>query len=516
MKKSFEKFINWIEVSGNKLPSTATIFFQLAVGVIILSFILSLFGLSATYNSFDTEGNLVENVVAVKSLISADGFNFMTTSMVTNFKDFYALTVVLTIMLMISIAQGTGLLDVLIHKIALGTPANLITPVVAFLGVMMSIASSTGYVVLVPLAAILYKSANKNPITGVAVAFAGTSAGWGANLLIASNDPVLADITQKAARTIDPNYVVDATANWYAAATSVFLLVAVITFVEKFITSKTLKDPVINEKDKEQIKQLTPLQEKGLKYAGIFSLIYIGSIVGMIISGLNGGFGSFLLNPETNSLVGSPFLHSIITYIGLLFVVGGLSYGYFAKTITSEKDIIAMMENAMRDLAPFIVIIFFAAQFTAYFTYSNLGTIISVYGATFLESIGLTGIGVLVLFVIISGFLNLFMAVDSAKWVILAPVFVPMFMKLGYSPELTQMFYRVGDSSTNIIAPLMPFFPYVLSILKKYDEKAGMGTLVATMLPYTVFIMITWTIFMVVWYLLGLPLGPNTSLNYMM
>ncbi len=515
MKKTFEKFINWIEVTGNKLPSTATIFFQLAVGVIILSFILSLLGLSATYSSFDADGNLVENVVSVKSLISAEGFNFITTTMVSNFKDFYALTVVLTIMLMISIAQGTGLLDVLIHKIALGTPANLITPVVAFLGVMMSIASSTGYVVLVPLAAILYKSANKNPITGVAVAFAGTSAGWGANLLIASNDPVLADITQKAARTIDPNYVVDATANWYAAAASVFLLVTVITLVEKFITSKTLKDPVGAE-NKEEIKKLTDLQERGLKFAGLFSLIYIGAIVGMIISGFNGGFGAFLLNPDTNSLVGSPFLHSIITYIGLLFVISGLAYGYFAKTITSEKDVIAMMENAMRDLAPFIVIIFFAAQFTAYFTYSNLGTIISVYGATFLENIGLTGIGVLVLFVIISGFLNLFMAVDSAKWIILAPVFVPMFMKIGYSPELTQMFYRVGDSSTNIIAPLMPFFPYVLSIFKKYDEKAGMGTLVATMLPYSVFIMISWTIFMVIWYLLGLPIGPNTALNYTM
>ncbi len=514
MKKIFIKFINWIEVNGNKLPSTATIFFYLAISIIALSFIFSLFGLSANYNSLDSEGNLVENTVVVKSLLSADGINFMTTSLVSNFKNFYALTVVLTIMLMISIAQGSGLLDVLIHKIAIKTPANLITPVVAFLGVMLSIASSTGYVVLVPLAAILYKSANRNPIAGIAVAFAGTSAGWGANLLIAANDPVLADITEKAARYIDPTYTVDATANWYAAAASVFVIVGVITFVEKYITSKNLSTIENLDKEVEKVEKLTELQERGLKFSGIFSSVYIIVIVGLIISGLNGGVGSFLLAPETNSIVGSPFLKSIITYIGLLFVISGLSYGYFAKTIKSEKDVVAMMENAMRDLAPFIVIIFFAAQFTAYFNYTNLGTIISAYGVIFLESIGLTGIGSLVLFLVISGFLNLFMAVDSAKWVILAPVFVPMFMQLGFSPELTQMFYRIGDSSTNIIAPLMPFFPYVLAIMKKYDKKAGMGTLIATMLPYTICIMIVWTIFIVIWYFLGIPLGPDALLHY--
>lgn len=513
MKQGFVKFINWIEEKGNKLPSVATLFFYLALFVIVISGICGALGVTASYDALDAEGNLVATTITARSLLNPEGLNFITTSLVTNFKDFYALSVVLTIMLMISIAQGTGLLDVLIYKISKNTPVALITPVVAFLGVMLSIASSTGYVVLVPLAAILYISVGKNPIAGIAVAFAGTSAGWGANLLIASNDPVLADITQRAAQTIDPNYTVDATANWYASAMSVFLIVIVITLVEKYITTKSLESHV-QTYDAVTIKELTADQERGLKYSGIFTLIYVGALAGLIISGMNGGFGSFLLNPETKSLIGSPFLQSIIAYIGFMFAFSGLVYGKFAKTIKSEKDVVAMMENAMRDLAPFIVIIFFAAQFTAYFTYTNLGTIISVNGANFLQNIGFTGVPILIVFVLITGILNLFMAVDSAKWVILAPVFVPMFMRLGYSPEITQMFYKIGDSSTNIIAPLMPFFPYVLAIMKKYDKNAGMGTLISTMLPYSICIMISWTLFILIWFLLGIPVGPDTALYY--
>ncbi len=515
MKKIFEKFISWIEVKGNKLPSVATLFFYMAIAVILISGVCGALGISATYNALDANGTLIQTTVTAQSLLNADGFNYIMLNLITNFQNFYALSVVLTIMLMISIAQGTGLLDVLIYKISQKTPTSLITPTVAFLGIMLSIASSTGYVVLVPLSAILYMSVGKNPIAGIAVAFAGTSAGWGANLLIASNDPVLADITQRAARTLDPAYTVDATSNWYAAAISVFLLVLVITFVEKYITSKMLANHETLY-TKQKITSLTSDQEKGLKASGLFALIYLFTIIALIISGTNGGFGSFLLNPETNSLINSPFLKSIIAYIGFLFAISGLIYGKVAKTITSEKDVITMMENAMRDLAPFIVIIFFASQFTAYFTYTNLGTIISINGANFLQNVGFTGVGLFVVFVIITGFLNLFMAVDSAKWIILAPIFVPMFMTLGYSPEITQMFYKIGDSSTNIIAPLMPFFPYVLSVMQKYDKKAGVGTLISTMLPYSIFIMIIWTLFMLIWFMLGIPVGPNTQLYYPM
>ncbi len=506
------KILHFIEEKGNKLPSPATMFFYLSVIVIIISAIASYFDLSATYSVLN-DGVSEEITVHATNLLSAEGWNFMTTNLVYNFKEFYALGVVITIMIMIGVAQGSGLLDVIVYKLSEVTPKSLVTPVVAFIGVMLSVASSTGYVVLVPLAAILFMSANRHPIAGVAVAFAGTSAGWGANLLIAANDPILSSITQDAAQTFDSSYTVDATANWYAAAVSVVLIVTVITLIDKFIVSPSLGEYSSGD-EVVKIETITPLQKRGLKFAGISVLIYVVTIVSLIISGLNGYFGSFLLNPETNSLIGSPLLSGIIAYMGLLFIIPGIFYGIGAKTITSEKDVIKMMNETVKGLAPFIVIIFFAAQFTAFFTYTNLGTILAVKGAELLSSIGLTGLPLLIIFVLVVGALNLFMAVDSAKWAIIAPVFVPMFMALGFSPELTQMFYRVGDSSTNIIAPLMPFFPLVLSFMQRYNKKAGIGTLVSTMLPYSIGIMIVWTVFMIIWYVFGIPLGPGAALVY--
>ncbi len=489
-------------------------FLYLAIGIVLLSALLAALGVTASYDIIDANGDTTTVTVVIKSLLTGEGWNWITTNLVSNFAGFYPLGVVITIMIFIGVAQGTGLLDALIHKIAIATPASLITPVVAFLGIMLSLASSTGYVVLVPLSAILYAKIGRHPIAGIAVAFAATSAGWGANLLIAPNDPALAGITQGAANLLDPNYIVDATANWYISAASVFLLVAVITVVDRFITSKNLgsyKGSAITE-----IDDLTNEQKRGLKYAGIATLIYVGFVMFAILNGMYGWIGSFgssLINPATGNLIGSPVLSGIIAYMAFLFLIPALTYGIVTKTITNEKDVVNMMTHTVSGLASFIVIIFFAAQFTAFFAYTNLGTIIAINGSEFLQSIGFTSVLIFIPFVIVIGFTNLFMAVDTAKWAIIAPIFVPMFMTLGFSPELTQMFYRIGDSSTNIIAPLMPFFPLVLSIMKDYDEEAGMGTLIATMLPYTAAIMVFWVAFTLIWYFLGLPLGPGVPLT---
>lgn len=504
-----------LEKSGNKLPSPATVFFVLALLIVIVSAIADYLGASVTYDVVK-EGVTVKETIEAKSLLTSDGWNFITGETVNNFKNFYALGVVLSIMLMVGVAQGSGLLNTIVYRIAKVTPPALVTPVVAFIGIMLSVASSTGYVVLVPLAAILYMGVGRHPIAGIAVAFASTSAGWGANLLIAPNDPALAAITQDAIRLIDPEYVVNATANWYAAAASVILLTIVITLIDKFLVSPMLGEYVDVDglNNSEKIHTVTAEEKRGLRFAGVSAFIYVGIILFVLITGKDGGFGKFVYADNgdgTFGFIGSPFLQGIIIYMGLLFLIPGIFYGIGAKTIKSEKDVIAMMEEAIRGLAPFIVIIFFAAQFTSYFTYTNLGQIIAISGADLLQSLNLTGLGIMVVFVFIMAFLNIFMAVDTAKWAIIAPIFVPLFYKLGYAPELTQMFYRVGDSSSNIIAPLMPFFPLVLSIMKKYNDKAGMGTLVSTMFPYTLIIMIVWTVFMLAWVLLGIPVGPGVE-----
>ncbi len=503
-----------LEKSGNKLPTPATVFFILAILIMVISAICAYFDVSVTYNVIEDGVETTKTVVS-KSLLNAEGWNFITTQTVNNFKNFYALGVVLTIMLMVGVAQGSGLLDTLVQKVAKVTPAALVTPVVAFIGIMLSIASSTGYVVLVPLAGILYAGIGRHPIAGIAVAFAATSAGWGANLLIAPNDPALASITEDAIQTIAPSYNVFATANWYAAAAAVPLLVLIITLIDKFIVSPMLGNYKPEGEDiNTSVQELSKDQKRGLLFAGISAAIYVGIITFILLTGKDGGFGKFVyaMNDSGDySLIKSPFLSGIIIYMGLLFLIPGLFYGIGAKTIKSEKDVIKMMEEAMKGLAPFIVIIFFAAQFTAYFSYTNLGQIMAKAGADFLRDIGLTGMGLLAVFVVLMAFLNIFMAVDTAKWAIIAPIFVPMFYELGYAPELTQMFYRVGDSSSNIIAPLMPFFPLVLSIIRKYNKKAGMGTLISTMLPYTLSIMIIWTIFMFIWMAFGIPVGPGVS-----
>ncbi len=509
------KLLKKLEQSGNKLPSPATVFFILAIIIVLISAAAQFFNVSATYEVV-LDGELTNVTLSAKSLLTPEGWNFITTETVNNFKNFYALGVVLTIMLMVGVAQGSGLLNAIVYRVAKVTPPGLVTPVVAFVGIMLSIASSTGYVVLVPLAAILYIGVGKHPIAGIAVAFAATSAGWGANLLIAPNDPALAAITQDAIQMIVPEYTVNATANWFAAAASVILLTIVINAVDAFIVSPLLGNYQTTEEESNltTIHEITKEEKKGLRYAGLGAVIYIAIIAFVLISGAMGGFGKFVYAVDETggyTLIKSPFLTGIIIYMGLLFLIPGILYGIGAKTIKSEKDVIKMMEEAMKGLAPFIVIIFFAAQFTSYFSYTNLGQIMAISGARILQDLHLTGLGVMVIFVVLMGFLNIFMAVDTAKWAIIAPIFVPLFYQLGYAPELTQMFYRIGDSSSNIIAPLMPFFPLVLSIMQKYNKKAGLGTLVSTMFPYTLTIMIVWTIFLIIWVLCGIPVGPGVQ-----
>ncbi len=356
---------------------------------------------------------------------------------------------------------------------------------------MSNIASSTGYVVLVPLGAILFTAFGRHPIAGLAAAFAGVSGGWSANLLLGSNDPMFAGMSTAAAQTLNPDYLVQPVSNWYFMFASTFLLTAIGTFVTDKIVEPRLPE----------------YKPKGIEEAQ--SLIYIVIILLLVVP-QNG----LLRNPETNGILASPFMSSIILIMMLLFLIPGIAYGYGAGTIKSEKDIIKLMEKTVAGLSSFIVLIFFAAQFTAAFEYSNMGIILSIKGAQTLQNIGLVGLPLLIIFMILTAFINIFIAVDSAKWAMMAPIFVPMFMRLNISPEMTQLAYRIGDSSTNIIAPLMPFFVLTVDFFQKYDEDAGIGSVVSTMLPYSIAFLIGWIIMLSVWYFTGLPIGPGAGMFY--
>lgn len=502
------KALDTVERVGNALPNPATIFLILTLITIAISAICGSMGVSVTYDYADSAtGEITQQTVKAVNLMSPDSIRHMVTTVVGNFTGFFALGTVFTIILGVGVADGTGFMSALLRKVAASTPKTLVTAVVVFLGIMSNIASSTGYVVLVPLGAILFMAFGRHPIAGLAAAFAGVSGGWSANLLIGTNDPMFAGMSTQAAQMIDPNYTVLPVSNWFFMMASTVLITAIGTLVTDKLVEPRLAPYVPDES--ELVQDISLDEKRGMVWAGIAALAYIALMVALVAPS-NG----LLRDPETQGFLKSPFMSGIIFFMMLLFLIPGIAYGIGAGVIKNDKDVVNLMNKAIGGLSSFMVLIFFAAQFTACFNYSNLGTIISVSGANFLQSIGFVGLPLVICFIVLTAFINIFIAVDSAKWAIMAPIFVPMFMRLGLSPELTQVAYRIGDSSTNIIAPLMPFFVLTVAFFQKYDKKAGIGSVISTMLPYSLAFLIGWIIMFSVWYLLGLPLGPGSPLFY--
>ncbi len=508
-KSGMMRFLDGVEKLGNAMPTPATLFLILTVLVMVISALCAALGVSVTYETVDTaNGNaIVETTVSAVNLLSVENIRIIVTKVVSNFTSFFALGTVFTIILGVSVADNSGLISCLLRKAAGSVPKSLVTAMVVFLGIMSNIASSTGYVVLVPLGAILFMGFGRHPIAGLAAAFAGVSGGWSANLLIGTNDPMFAGITTAAANMLDPSYSVNPLCNWYFMFTSTFVITAVGTFVTDKIVEPRL-GKYEGAIDTSAAQALTAEEKKGLKYAGIAALVYVAVILICLIPS-NG-----LLRSATGGVLSSPFMSGIIFFMMLLFMIPGIAFGIGAGTIKSDKDVVDMMTKGIQGLGGFMVLIFFAAQFTTLFTMSNLGTILSVAGANFLESIGFTGLPLVICLIILTALVNLLIAVDSAKWVMMAPIFVPMFMRLGLSPELTQVAYRIGDSCTNIIAPTMPFFVLTVSLFQKYDKKSGIGTVVSTMLPYSIGFLLGWVVLFTLWYVLGLPLGPGSAMFY--
>jgi aminobenzoyl-glutamate transport protein len=488
-----------IERLGNALPHPATLFALLAAGVLVLSWVFSLLDFSVPHPS---TGETIRPV----NLISTDGLHRILTQTIHNFTSFAPLGTVLVAMLGIGVAEGSGLVAAFLRLLVLSAPPRLLTFVIVMAGVLSNTASEVGYVLLVPLAATIFLAVGRHPVAGLAAAFAGVSGGYSANLLLGTIDPLLSGLSEEAARIIDPAYTVSPACNYYFMFVSTFFIAAAGTWVTERVVV-----PRLGEYRGDQLPEpLRPLERReklGLWLAGLVTLaLTIFVLVGLIPE------QGFLRQPETGSILRSPLLEGIVAAIFVLGALAGIAYGLAAGTLRNDTDVIHCMGKAMQTMGTYMVLVFFAAQFVAYFRWTNLGLILAIRGAELLQASGLGPIPLLTAFILLTALINLVMGSASAKWAIMAPIFIPMFMLLGYSPELVQAAYRVGDSTTNIISPMMSYFALIVAFFERYEPRAGIGTVVATMLPYSVAFMVIWIVLLAVWMLLGVPVGPGAGL----
>jgi aminobenzoyl-glutamate transport protein len=410
-------------------------------------------------------------------------------------------------MLGIAVAEGSGLIGAGLKLVVLSAPPRLLTLAVVFAGVLSNMGGEVGYVLLIPLAAITFHAVGRHPIAGLAAAFAGVSGGYSANLFLGTVDPLLAGLSEEAARIITPTYEVNASANYYFMFVSTFLIATLGTIVTERLVEPRLGTYAGAGHGDATVTTLGPAEKRGLWFAAAAAVL----VASVLLWGTVPGDG-FLRDPQTGSLLRSPFMSGIVALIFFAGLVLGLAYGIGARTVRSDSDVVKAMGKAIETLGVYLVLVFFAAQFVAFFNWTNLGLIFAIKGAEALQASGLGTIPLLVAFVLVSATINLFMGSASAKWAIMAPVFVPMFMLLGYTPEFTQTAYRIGDSTTNIISPMMTYFALIIAFMQRYQPDAGIGTLVATMLPYSVAFGTSWTVLLVIWILFGLPVGPGAGL----
>ncbi|MFT4956082.1 MAG: aminobenzoyl-glutamate transport protein [Brevundimonas sp.] len=512
----FTRFLDGVEWLGNCLPHPVTLFFLLAVAIVLLSGLFGSMGVAVEDpRPLGASGRSEDGMIRAVSLMTEDGLRRIFTSLVGNFTSFAPLGVVLVAMLGVGVAERSGLLSAAVRGIVLGASPKVVTMAIVFAGVLSNTASEMGYVVLIPLAGAVYYSLGRHPLAGMAAAFAGVSGGYSANLLIGTVDPLLAGITEEAARLIDPTYAVTATASYFFMVVSVFLVTIIGTLVSIYIVEPKLGAYDKSKADPEILKggsmdALTDKEKKGLKVAG---LAVLGIFAVMALT-LVPDWG-LLRDPETGDRIRSPFFSGFVTWILLFFLVVGFAYGRTVGTMKSDRDVIDGMASAISTLGLYVVIVFFAAQFVAFFGWSNLGAITAVNGATFLQNSGLTGPAVFIGFILICCFVNLMIGSASAQWAMTAPIFVPMLMLIGYSPEVIQTAYRIGDSTTNIITPMMSYFGLILAWATRYNKDVGIGTMIAMMLPYSIFFTIGWTILFFLWVFgLGLPVGPGSPTYY--
>ena len=500
----FQRMLNWTERVGNALPHPATLFALFALAALVLSAIGSALGWEVVHPG---TGEIVRPV----NLLSHNGIHRILLEMVDNFTGFAPLGIVMVAMLGIGIAEQSGLISAVIRMLVLNSHKHLLTFIIVLAGILSNVASDVGYVLLIPLAGVVFLAVGRNPIAGMAAAFAGVSGGFSANLILGTIDPLLAGLSQEASRILDPSYTVNPTANYYFMVASTFVIAFAGTFVtEKLVEPRLGKYTGEVEEKENSFDKLSKKEKKGLLMALLTLIaIIIISLIGIIP--VDGYFRG-----SDGEILSSPLIRGVVAMLFVTAGAMGLAYGFTTGAFKNDTDVINGMSSSMKTLATYFVLVFFAAQFVAYFKWSNLGIILAVNGANLLMSAEIGLIPLMILFILFAALINMLMGSASAKWAILAPIFIPMFMIMGYSPELSQVVYRIGDSVTNVISPMMSFFALIIAFIQKYDPKAGIGTIIATMVPYSVAFLVLWVLLLVVWLTLGIPLGPDAGIHYTM
>lgn len=497
------KLLLAIEKAGNRLPAPALLFFYLIVFIILISALGQLFSWQGVHPAN-------QQVLEVNSLLSFEALRWWLESAVKNFINFAPVGPVIVVMLGLGIAEHSGFLSALLRRLLHALPASMLTFGVVFIGVLSSIAVDAGYVVAIPLSGVLFALAGRSPLVGIVACFAGVSGGFSANLVVGPVDAILAGISSEAAHLVDKGYQVSPVANYYFMLVSTFM----ISLLASWVTMKWIEPAIANmslqQGDNESIinstseaEQLTAQERKALLMASLSWLGFI-TLIALLIIPDNGA-----LRGEGGSIVKSPFMSGLVVLIALSAALAGIIYGRLSGQYDRYDQVVEGMEGAMRTLAGYLVLMFFAAQFVHLFSWSNLGAVLAVNGAELLQQLQLPVVLNLVLFVLMAASINLMVGSASAKWAVLAPIFVPMLMLNGISPEVTQAAYRIGDSSSNIITPLMPYFPLVVALMQRYVASIGVGTLIALMLPYSVAFLIFWSLLLAAWVATGWPLGPN-------
>jgi aminobenzoyl-glutamate transport protein len=523
-------FLAWVERTGNRLPDPVFIFFYLIAALILISVVCAMLGVSALHpTKLNPDGTpVVERAV---SLLAPQNIQRLWVEMPATFTHFHPLGYVLVVMLGAGVAERSGLFASAIRAAVRNAPKFLLTPAVAFVAMLSNHAADAGYVVMIPLAAILFASAGRHPMAGIAAAFAGVSGGFSANIAPGQLDALLFGITETAAKgaQIGGSWTVNFAGNWYFISVLIFLYLPIIWWVtDKIIEPRLGKWKPDAEHAKsygDEDKPLTPEQKKGMRHAGLACLAVIALWTFMTIGP---GTPLYLTNADFAALGQSPeqiadkewydrlapFFRSLVAGFLILFLAAGWAYGAAAGTIKDHHELVGMMAEAMKDMGYYLVLAFAAAHFVAMFNWSNLGLITAVHGADAIRGSGLPLPLVLGLIVLFSALLNLFVGSASAKWALMAPVLVPMFMLLGVSPEGATAAYRVGDGATNIVTPLMVYFPLILIFAQRWQKDFGIGSLTAMMLPYSLWLLVSGTLLMVVWIYLGIDLGPGAPVNF--
>jgi aminobenzoyl-glutamate transport protein len=506
----------WIERTGNRLPDPVFIFLWCIAAIVVVSLVASAIGVSATHPTrVDAAGQPL--LIEARSLLSADNVRRLLVDMPATFTGFHPLGYVLVVMLGAGVAERSGLFAAAMSSAVRRAPIALLTPAVALVAMLGNLATDAAYVVLIPLAGVVFAAAGRHPVAGIAAAFAGVSGGFSANLVVGPLDALLFGITEAGAESLAPDWDANIAGNWYFIVAMTVLFLPVIWYVTDRVIEPRLQplgDEAMTSETAGEVKNhaagLSDAERRGLARAGLATA---GVVLLWILLCILPGTPLIDETAPAEARL-NPLYQSLVAGFFLLFLAAGWAYGSAVGTIANHRDGVRMMSEAMGDLAYYLVLAFAAAHFVAMFNWSNLGLILAIGGASALEASNLPTALLLVVIILFAGLINLFVGSASAKWALLAPVIVPMLMLLGISPEMSTAAYRVGDSATNIITPLMPYFPLILVFCQRWQKDFGIGSLAATMLPYSLLLLAAGTLMTVLWVLFGLPLGPGASVEY--